>query len=65
MNKLSEEITKQALELFLGDEKKAKEWLNTSLDKFDGKSPLGHAQNKNGASEVVTLIGQLRHGVFS
>jgi putative toxin-antitoxin system antitoxin component (TIGR02293 family) len=54
-----------ALELFEGDRKAARSWLNEPSKALGGNSPLQHLDTEAGADEVQDLIGRLEHGVIS
>lgn len=53
------------VELLEGDTNAASNWLGQPLDILDGESPAEHAITEIGAREVSSLIGRIRHGVFS
>lgn len=53
------------VELFEGDDKAARHWLQTPKRAFDGATPLKIAETEPGAREVEKLIDRLEHGVFS
>jgi putative toxin-antitoxin system antitoxin component (TIGR02293 family) len=54
-----------AVELFEGDVKAAKKWLQTPQRALGGAVPLEFASTEAGAKEVENLIGRLEHGVFT
>ena len=58
-------VFEQALDLFEGDAKAAKNWLTTPKKALGGAIPLEFARTEIGAREVESLIGRLEHGVFS
>ena len=53
----------QAVSLFNGDYKAAREWFAKPLGALGGSSPLEFASTELGAREVETIIGRLEHGI--
>ena len=58
-------ILARVIELFEGDVKRAREWLQTEQPALEGTTPLDYARTEVGAREVEALIGRLEHGVPS
>lgn len=58
-------LTNAAIEMMLGSEQAANEWLGSPLDILNGKTPNSHAQTAQGYQEVQDLIQRIRHGVLS
>lgn len=54
-----------ALQLFEGDAKAARHWLNEPAKALGGNPPLQHLDTEAGADEVQDLIGRLEHGVIT
>jgi|GEM_PF-995954 len=54
-----------AVELFEGDAKAARHWMQTPKKPLDGATPLEMARTELGAREVEKLIDRLENGVFS
>lgn len=52
------------LELFRGDQDKARRWMTTPKKALEGQTPLGMTTTEIGAREVEDLIGRIRHGVY-
>jgi putative toxin-antitoxin system antitoxin component (TIGR02293 family) len=55
----------QAVGLFEGDEKAARQWLNVPQPALGGSTPWDFAATEIGAREVEGLIGRLEHGIPS
>jgi len=55
----------QAVGLFEGDEKAAREWLTVPQPALGGSTPWDYAATELGAREVESLIGRLEHGIPS
>lgn len=53
------------LDLFEGDEERAREWLTRRQVGLGGTRPIDLVSSEVGAREVEALIGRLEHGVFS
>jgi putative toxin-antitoxin system antitoxin component (TIGR02293 family) len=51
------------LQLFEGDLRAARSWLETPLSGLAGSTPLDFASTDVGAREVEQLIGRLEHGI--
>ena len=49
----------------LGDEKDARQWLNSPQFGLGGAVPLDYAKTEVGAREVENLLGRIEHGVYS
>jgi len=58
-------IFTEAVDLMQGNESEAKVWLNSAQEILGGETPLERSSTEVGAREVETLIGRIRHGVFS
>jgi uncharacterized protein (DUF2384 family) len=58
-------LTKAAIEMMLGNEQAANEWLRSPLDILNGKTPISHAQTAQGYQDVEVLIQRIRHGVLT
>jgi putative toxin-antitoxin system antitoxin component (TIGR02293 family) len=58
-------VFQQAVELFEGDEGRARQWLNSPKRALGDHTPLDWMRTEAGAREVENLIGRLEHGVFS
>lgn len=54
----------EAVNLFLGDAKKAAEWLKSPKPALSGLTPLDRADTEIGLEEVRDLIHQLQQGVY-
>lgn len=52
-----------AEDLFHGDRQAARQWLRNPAYAFKEESPLERAMTEEGAHDVETLIGRLRHGI--
>ena len=52
-----------ATRLFDGDERKAVDWLAKPVKAFAGLTPLAMLEVEEGVDKVVTLVGQIEHGV--
>ncbi len=52
-----------ATRLFDGDERKAIDWLAKPARAFAGLTPLAILETEGGVDKVVTLVGQIEHGV--
>lgn len=59
------QVSKAAVDLFEGDTKKAREWMQKPRAALGDKTPLEMASTDLGAREVETLILRLEEGVFS
>lgn len=59
------EIFNDAIELFEGDEEKARKWLNHPVKGLGGKRPVDMAITSAETDAALDLIGRLEHGVFS
>ena len=59
------EISSAAIELFEGDEDKARNWLNHPVKGLGGKRPVDMAITSAETEATIDLIGRLEHGVFS
>ncbi len=51
--------------LFHGDRQAARRWLQNPAYAFKEESPLEWAMTREGAHDVETLIGRLRHGILT
>jgi len=58
-------VYRAALELFEGDRKAARDWLNEPAKSLGGNSPLQHLDTEAGTDEVQDLIYRLEHGVIT
>lgn len=58
-------IFDRAVELFEGDPRSAREWLEAPQTGLGGEVPLEFASTEVGAREVENLIGRLEHGVIA
>ncbi len=58
-------VLQAALGLFSNDLDRAKRWLNSPDDLFDGATPLEFSDTEPGALYVLDIIGRLEHGVFN
>lgn len=47
------------------DQKKAAEWLKRDNRALQGKPPLSFLDSDVGAEEVLTILGRIKHGIFS
>ncbi len=59
------EIFSAAIELFEGDENKARRWLNHPVKGLGGERPVDMAITSAETEAALDLIGRLEHGVFS
>lgn len=59
------EITRAAIDLFEGDEDKARDWLKRPVKGLGGKRPLDMLGSTAETESILELIGRLEHGVFS
>ena len=48
----------------LGSREKAEKWLKKPARGLGGEIPLDYSDTQLGASEVITLLGRIAHGVF-
>jgi putative toxin-antitoxin system antitoxin component (TIGR02293 family) len=48
----------------IGDERLARQWMQTPREAFAGKTPFEMAQTELGAREVEDLLLRVEHGVF-
>ena len=58
-------IVALATQLFEGDKRQAKHWLESPQQALDGRKPVDLACTDVGAREVERLIQRLEHGVFT
>jgi len=58
-------IYSQAVGLFAGVEKAARQWLTVPQPALGGSTPWEYAATEIGAREVESLIGRLEHGIPS
>lgn len=59
------EIFNAAIELFEGDEERARKWLNHPVKGLGGNRPVDMAITSAETEAALDLIGRLEHGVFS
>ncbi len=59
------EISSAAIELFEGDEDKARSWLNKPVKGLGNKRPVDMAITSAETEATIDLIGRLEYGVFS
>lgn len=59
------EVYKAALDLFEGDAKAARRWLDTPVKGLGGRRPLEMVSTSAGSKTVLDLIGRLEHGIVS
>ena len=59
------EIFNAAIDLFEGDEERARKWLNHPVKGLGGKRPVDMALTSAETEAAIDLIGRLEHGVFS
>ena len=59
------EIANAAIELFEGDEDKARSWLNKSVKGLGNKRPIDMAITSAETEATIDLIGRLEYGIFS
>jgi putative toxin-antitoxin system antitoxin component (TIGR02293 family) len=57
-------IFKRAKEVF-GNAEKAREWIETPLDAFEGETALERADTSLGASQVDDVLGRIQYGIYS
>lgn len=50
--------------LFDGDEQKGVAWLNKPARAFGGKTPMQVLEGEDGVERIITLVGQIEHGVI-
>jgi putative toxin-antitoxin system antitoxin component (TIGR02293 family) len=55
----------QAVELFDGDEDKARAWLSSPARALNFQKPIDVADTETGAREVENVIGRLEYGVLT
>lgn len=58
------EIFERAIDLYDGDEKKARVWVVSPNRGLDGKAPLELSSSAAGTETVLDLIGRIEHGVM-
>lgn len=58
------EVLEEAYDLFETSKATAK-WLTEPRRILGGDTPLEHARTHEGATDVIQLIGRIKHGVFS
>ncbi len=61
----TEKIFLLAIELFEGNEEKARNWFDKPNRALNGTSPVERVQIEGGETAVTDLIGRLEHGIFS
>ena len=59
------EIFNAAIELFEGDEERARKWLNHPVKGLGGARPVDMAITSAETEAAIDLIGRLEHGVFA
>ncbi|MFK5984436.1 MAG: DUF2384 domain-containing protein [Pseudomonadota bacterium] len=59
------EVSSAAIDLFEGDEDKARTWLKTPVKGIDNKRPVDMAITSAETAAVIDLIGRLEYGVLS
>ena len=59
------EVYKSAVDLFEGDQQRARRWLLNSVRGLGGRRPVEMVATTAGAEAVLDLIGRLEHGVFA
>jgi len=59
------EISNAAIELFEGNEDKARSWLNKPVKGLGNKRPIDMAITSAETEATIDLIGRLEYGVFS
>jgi putative toxin-antitoxin system antitoxin component (TIGR02293 family) len=57
-------IFERAKEVF-GNAEKAREWIETPLEVFEGETALERADTSLGASQVDDVLGRIQYGVYS
>jgi putative toxin-antitoxin system antitoxin component (TIGR02293 family) len=57
-------IFKRAEEVF-GNAEKAREWIETPLEVFEGETALERADTSLGAAQVDDVLGRIQYGVYS
>jgi putative toxin-antitoxin system antitoxin component (TIGR02293 family) len=57
-------IFNRAKEVF-GNAEKARKWIETPLDAFEGETALERADTSLGASQVDDVLGRIQYGVYS
>ncbi|MEI7268840.1 MbcA/ParS/Xre antitoxin family protein [Pectobacterium versatile] len=58
-------VSERAIELFEGDADMAEKWLSEPNRALEWKSPAEMLSSQSGIDEVLRLITQLQHGVYS
>lgn len=58
-------VSERAIELFEGDAAMAEKWLSEPNRALGWKSPNEILSSQSGIDEVLRLIAQLQHGVYS
>ena len=46
------------------DQQKVTEWVNTPKPALGGKTPFECIRDAEGCEKVITLLGQIEHGVY-
>ena len=59
------DIFSAAIELFEGDEERARKWLNHPVKGLGGERPVDMAITSAETQAALDLIGRLEHGVFA
>ena len=60
-----ERVYKVAVELFEGNEGRAKKWMKSPLRPLGWQSPLEVLDTPDGEEKVLTLIAQIEHSVYA
>ena len=64
MSKISEELKKQGLITFDGDEKKFEHWLNAPNFYFGRMKPIDVLEQENGEQYVIDELIRIANGIF-
>lgn len=59
------EILKAAIDLFEGDQTRARRWMMSPSTGLNGKAPIEMLRSATEASAVEDLIGRMEHGVIA
>ena len=59
------ELYKAALDLFEGNDKRARIWMKTSIIGLGGKKPIEMLRTSAETEAVLDLIGRLEYGIFA
>lgn len=61
---LREKASREALEMFHGNQGEAERWLNNPVPGLGHKTPVECMETREGIDRVRTLIARLEHGII-